>query len=47
MTMQGYRDKILKPTVDPRLRAGRDFVLKEDKDSGHGGLRKKNIIVYH
>lgn len=43
MTLQVYRDEILEPIVKPWLQAKEDFVLEEDRDSGHG-TGKQNIV---
>jgi hypothetical protein len=46
MSLEAYRDQILKPIVKPWLKRGDDFVLEEDNDSGHGGgaSKKENIV---
>lgn len=45
MSQRVYIDQILGPIVKPWLKAGQDFVLEEDNDSGHGtGKRKGNTI---
>ena len=45
MTLQVYRDLILDPVVKEWLQKKQDFVLEEDRDSGHGtGSRKQNIV---
>ena len=43
MSQKYYRDNILEPIVKPWLEEGRDFILEEDGDSGHGP--KGNNIV--
>jgi hypothetical protein len=43
MTLQVYRDQILEPIVKAWLQSGQDFVLEEDRDSGHG-TGKQNIV---
>ncbi|KAI9662749.1 MAG: hypothetical protein M1829_006144 [Trizodia sp. TS-e1964] len=43
MSLQVYRDDILKPIVGPWIDRGEDFCLEEDGDSGHG--KSKNNIV--
>ena len=36
MTAQAYVDKILEPVVKPWIQENNNFVLEEDRDSGHG-----------
>jgi hypothetical protein len=36
MTQKAYIKQILEPVVKPLLEQGKDFVLFEDGDSGHG-----------
>ena len=36
MTQKAYIEQILEPVVKPLLEQGKDFVLFEDGDSGHG-----------
>ena len=36
MTARGYVDKILEPVVKPWIYLNNNFVLEEDRDSGHG-----------
>ena len=43
MTLKVYRDQILDLIIKPWLQAGQDFVLEEDRDSGHG-VSKYNIV---
>ena len=44
MTHKVYRNQILEPVVKPWIESGRQFVLEEDGDSGHGGGNKENIV---
>jgi hypothetical protein len=47
MTQKAYIKKILEPQVLPWITRGDDFVLEEDRDSGHGPPRSKkgsNIV---
>ena len=45
MSLQVYRDSILKPHVKPWIKREDDFVLEEDNDLGHGiGKAKTNIV---
>jgi len=43
MTLQVYKDSILEPVVKEWLQKKQDFVLEEDRDSGHG-TGKQNIV---
>lgn len=43
MSQRVYIDSILEPVVKPWLKAGEDFVLEEDGDSGYGS-GKSNIV---
>jgi phosphosulfolactate synthase (CoM biosynthesis protein A) len=43
MTIKIHVEEILKKYVKPRLDRGDDFVLEEDRDSGHGiGSKSEN-----
>lgn len=49
MTLQVYHDRILLQVIKPwieevKLRQRIPFRLEEDRDSGHGGAKNKNII---
>jgi transposase len=44
LDLPAYRDNILEPVVGPWLRAGHNFVLAEDVDSGHSGRKGNNIV---
>ncbi len=43
MTNQVYIDSIVQPVVKPWLKAGDEFVLGEDRDSGHGKGRANPV----
>jgi hypothetical protein len=43
MSQQVYIDSILEPIVKPWLERGDNFILEEDRDSGHG-LGRNNIV---
>jgi hypothetical protein len=43
MTQKVYRDSILEKVVKPWLEEGRNFILEEDWDSGHGPIGN-NIV---
>jgi hypothetical protein len=43
MTHKAYIEQILELIIKPLLETGKDFVLFEDGDSGHG-TGKKNIV---
>ena len=45
MTQKDYIKQILEPIVQPWIDRGDDFVLEEDRDSGHGPPRSKGNIV--
>jgi hypothetical protein len=44
ITHQVYRDEILKPIIGAWVARGDNFVLKEDNNSGHGGVQGNNIV---
>jgi len=43
ITQKAYIEQILKPFVKPLLDKGRDIVLFEDRDSGHGPGKKNPV----
>ena len=44
MTQKAYISQILDPVVKPWIRDQQDFVLEEDRDSGHG-TSQHNIVI--
>lgn len=44
MSQRVYVDQILKPYVSRWLEEGREWILFEDNDSGHGGRSESNIV---
>jgi hypothetical protein len=43
MTHKAYIEQILEPVIKPLLEQGKDFVLFEDRDSGHGTSKNNPV----